>query len=296
MTRLTRSFRPMRSALAAVLVAALTAGCTEPLEADEDVVVDESSHALAASLDLVGIADNFKAPDLLSLLPVGVARTRILADARNALLGSVGNQPCVSVETGETETEAYVAVTYDECPAGLFRLIELDGSLRAELAFETAPCGTAQCPTAVRFTLQMDALRIASRFGAFFAEMDGELSLYDPLQAGMPTEWDSRYSVRNHLDHSLSLNSHASWQVEGVCVAFDVDVDFQVQQREDLQTIAASARDVVQCLGQCPSNGEVRIAYGRGKILSWEYTGTNTALVTGPRGRSFEVALPCGDE
>jgi hypothetical protein len=296
MTHLARSRRQRQSVLAAVLVAALTTpGCMAP-EDDESVVVDEASHALAASLDLVGISDSFEVSEALALVPVSLARARILLDVRAALLASVANRLCVNVEIVDSATETSVVVTYDDCPAGLLRLIELDGSLRARLELETAPCGTTECPTAVRFTLSTDYLRIGSRFGTFFTEMEGEWSLYDPLAPGLPTEWDSRYAVRNHLEHSLALRSRASWLVEGLCVTLDVDADFQVTQREDLRTIAASARDVRQCLGACPSAGEVQIAYGRGKILTWAYTGMDTALVTGPRGRRFEVALPCGDE
>jgi hypothetical protein len=296
MTHLAWSWRQGRSVLAAVLVTALaTSGCMAP-EDDERVVVDEASHALASSLDLVGITNSFEVSEALALLPASLARARILLDVRAALLASVANRLCVTVDTVDSATETYVAVTYDDCPAGLLRLIELDGSLRARLELETAPCGTTECPTAVRFTLSTEYLRIGSRFGTFFTEMEGEWSLHDPLSPGLPTAWDSRYSVRNHLEHSLDLRSRASWLVEGLCVTLNVDADFQVTQREDLRTIAASARDVMQCLGECPSAGVVQIAYGRGKILAWAYTGMDTALVTGPRGRDFEVALPCGEE
>lgn len=286
---------PGRRALAAVLGCALVAACTEP-QADEDVAVDEANQALAASLDLVGIANSFGVSEALALVPVGLARARILLDVRSALLASVANRSCVDVEVVDSEAETYVAVTYDRCPAGLLRLIELDGSLRASLALETAPCGVAECPTAVRFTLDTDHLRIGSRFGTFFTEMQGRISLYDPLAPGMATTWESEYSVRNHLERGLSLRSRASWLVQGLCVTLDVDADFQVQRRTDLETVAASARGVMQCLGECPRAGVVQLAYGAGKILGWEYTGTDTAVVTGPRGRSFEIALSCGEE
>jgi hypothetical protein len=287
---------PARSALAAVLATACAVtGCTEP-DADEDVVVDEASLALAASLDLVGILDSFEVSEALALVPVGLARARILLDVRAALLASVANRLCVDVQVVDSDTESSVAVTYDRCPAGLLRLIEVDGSLRARLEIETAPCGAAECPSAVRFTLDTEYLRIGSRFGTFFTEMQGRWSLCDPLAPGMATTWDSEYSVRNHLERGLSLRSRASWLVEGLCVTFDVDAELQVQRRQDLQTVAASAREVVQCLNECPSAGVVQLAYGRGKILGWEYTGMDTALVTGPRGRRFEIALPCGEE
>jgi hypothetical protein len=301
MTHLARSWRqapserPARSA-AAVLAAALAiAGCMEPQD-DDDVAVGETSHALAASLDLVGITDSFEVSAALALLPVALARPRILLDVRSALLASVVNRTCVNVETADDGAVASVTVTYDDCPAGWLRLVELDGSLTAELQLETAPCAAGECPTAVRFTLRTGYLRIGERFGERFTEMDGEWQLYDPVPPGLPTRWESSYGVRNHLESSSSGHSSASWLVEGRCVTLDIDTEFEVQQRANLRTVAASARGLTQCQDECPSSGTVQVAYGLGKILAWEYTGMDTAVVTGPRGQSFEVALPCGEE
>jgi hypothetical protein len=290
-----RQARTARSVLAAALAAALaTAGCVEPQD-DDDVAVDETSHALAASLDFVGISNSFERADALAALPVALARPRILLDVRNALLASA-NLTCVDVETMDDGTTASVTVTYDDCPAGFLRLVELDGSLTAGLRLETAPCAAGECPTAVSFTLETEYLRIGSRFGTHFTEMNGRWELYDQVAPGMPTRWESSFEMRNHLERSLSLHSTASWLVEDGCVTLDLDADFTVQQRADLRTVAASARGLTQCRDECPRTGTVQVAYGLGKILAWEYTGTNTAVVTGPRGRSFEVALPCGEE
>lgn len=299
MTHLAWSWRPAqsgRSALAAALAAALaTTGCMEPQD-DDDVAVDETSHALAASLDLVGISNSFEASEALATLPVALARPRILLDVRTALLASVASRTCVNVETVDDAAGTYVMVTYDDCPAGPLRLVELDGSLRADLQLETAPCGVGECPIAVRFRLRTEYLRIGSRFGTRFTEMTGEWQLHDPVAPGLPTRWDSEYTVRNQLERSASVSSSASWLSEGSCVTLNVDASFEVAQREDLHTVAASARGVTQCQDECPSAGVVQVAYGLGKVLAWEYTGMDTAVVTGPRGRSFEVALPCGEE
>jgi hypothetical protein len=290
-----RRARTARSVLAAALVAALaTAGCVEPQD-DDDVAVDETSHALAASLDFVGISNSFEGAAALATLPVALARPRILLDVRTALLASA-NLTCVSVETLDDGTTASVTVTYDDCPAGRLRLIELDGSLTAALQLETAPCAAGECPTAVRFTLETEYLRTGARFGTRFTEMQGRWQLYDPVAPGLPTRWESEYQVRNHLERSLSMRSTASWLVAEGCVTLDLDADFTVEQRADLHTVAASARGLTQCQDECPSAGTVQVAYGLGQILSWEYTGMNTAVVTGPRGKSFEVALPCGEE
>lgn len=290
MRRLPRASLPCTWALVALVMGQAGCGDQDP----GDVAVDEATSAVAASFDMVGVSDSFAASDALAGLPVGLARARALLDARVALLASVRDRGCVTVETDE---ETYIEVTYDACPAGLFRLTEIDGSLRAELGFETAPCGLAQCPTAVRFTLSTPYLRIGSRIGPRFTELvDGAWDLHDPVAPGAPTTWVSEYSVRNHLRRSLSLRSRASWAVEDTCASLDLEAQLQVRDREDLQVVAASARGVRRCAGQCPSAGAVRVAYGRGEVLGWTYTGMDTALVTGPRGRSFEVALPCGED
>src|SRR5690606_7846985 len=130
------------------------------------------------------------------------------------------------------------------------------------------------CPTAVRFTLSTPYLRIGSRLGPRFVELtDGVWDLHDPVAPGAPTTWVSEYAVRNHRDRSLAMRSRASWAVEGLCVALDLEAEQEVQGREDLRVIATSARGVRRCVGECPSAGTVHIAYGRGEILSWSYTG-----------------------
>lgn len=268
------------------------AGCEDQIAGD--VAVDESASAVAASFDMVGILDSFSASDALATLPAALARPRALLDARAALLLSVGDRSCVTVETDE---ETYIEVSYDACPAGLFRLIEIEGSLRAGLELETAPCGLAQCPTAVRFTLSTPYLRIGSRLGPRFIELtDAIWDLHDSVEPGVPTTWVSEYAVRNHRDRYLAMRSRASWAVDGLCVSLDLEAEQEVQGRDDLRVIASSARGVRRCVGECPSAGTVRIAYGRGEILGWSYSGMDTALVTGPRGQRVEVALPCGDD
>jgi hypothetical protein len=290
----TRLFHGARPGLALVMALAL-AGCDEP-GGDDEVVVEETSSAVASSLDLTTISDSFAAPALLAITPVDLARSRMILDARSALLASVGNAPCVQIESMDTATSAYVEVVYDDCPGGLLWLLEIDGSLRADLAFDTAPCATGTCPTAVRFTLSTDYFRVGSRFGHRFAEIAGSWSLYDPLALGQPTAWDSEFEVSNHLGSSLRMASRASWLVEGGCVNLDFDGELAIDRREDLQVISASAQGVVQCRNECPRAGSVRMAYGRGRILAWDYTGDATVQATGPRGRRFDVALPCGDE
>jgi hypothetical protein len=282
-------------ALAAALALA-GAGCDEPAPDEDGLVVEETSSAVASSLDLTTISDSFAAPALLALIPVDLARPRMILEARSALLSSVGNPLCVQVESMDTETSAYVEVIYDNCPGGLLWLLEIDGSLRADLEFDTAPCGTSTCPTAVRFTLSTDYFRVGSRFGDRFAEIAGSWSLYDPLALGAATEWDSEFRVSNHRGSSLSMFSRASWAVAGDCVSLDFDGELEIDRRMDLQVISASAEGVVQCRDECPSEGSVRMAYGRGRILAWDYTGADTVRVTGPRGRRFDVALPCGAE
>ncbi|WP_428262037.1 hypothetical protein [Haliangium sp.] len=279
-----------------MLVLALVAtGC--PAQGDEEagaVAVDETSAAMASSIDMVGVMRSFEGGIGLALLPVATARREALRAARDSLLGSVRNRLCVSVDTDE---ESYVEVTFRECPTGLFRLFELDGSLRADIEFDTVPCALGECPIAVRYTVSTPRLRMGARFGVRFVELAGSWSLYDPIDATAPTEWDSGYMVENHLGRRIAMSSRTRWVVDlNQCVTFSLDGELQVDGRADVDLVALSARGVTRCPGQCPQAGTVELAYGRGELLAWTYTGEDTALVTGPRGQRFERVLPCAED
>lgn len=291
----------MRSSLSlfAPALFLLAAACTpepEPEDvqpgADSALAAAEASSALAHNLDFVDITDSFAGSELLATLPVRLARARALGDAVGAMLAAVRDVSCVSVDGDQ---ESFVEVSFDACPVGLFRLRELDGVLRAELDFDTAPCGAEECPVAVRFTLITPRLRIGSRLTGRFVELEGSWELRDTLAAGGETTWTAGVVTTDHRDRRQSMSSRASWVVDGACTTMSLDTELSVDGLDELGTIAASARDLTRCANACPASGTVRLAYGLGHILTWRYDGSDVATVEGPRGRRVALALGCDE-
>ena len=278
-------------ALVVLLLAA--AGCVPEDEGAGDVAAAETSAAVAASMDLVGVSGSFEVSEALGLLPVRLARAQALEDAVQAMVGSVRDAACLTVDTDQ---ESFVEVTFDACPAGLLRLREIDGSLRAELDFETAPCGLDECPVAARFTLSTPRLRMGARFGERFVEMAGSWSLRDAVAAAEPTTWDAGLMISNHLGGSLAMSSRAAWVTSDQCTTVDLDAELTVAGGDEVGTIVTAAREVTRCAGACPSSGTVQVAYGLGDILAWTYTGEDTVIARGPRGQRVEMVLPCAGE
>lgn len=282
--------------LALVVPVLAAAGCVPEDDAPGDVAVAETSAAVASSLDLVGVSGSFEVAETVGLLPVRLARVQVLQDAVRAMVGSVREAECLTVDTDQ---ESFVEVTFDACPAGLLRLREIDGSLRADLDFETVPCGLDECPVAARFALSTPRLRIGARFGVRFVEIAGSWALRDPVAAAEPTTWDADITMANHLGGSLAMRSRAAWVTSDQCTTMSLDAELAVAGHDDddvVGTIVTAAREVTRCANECPQSGTVQVAYGLGDILAWTYTGEDMVAVRGPRGHSREVVLPCADE
>jgi hypothetical protein len=188
------------SHLLALLAVPLAAACIPAEEgAPDDVAVLESSSAMTASFDLMNVSGGFAALEALGLLPVGLARVRALQDAVQGMVAMVRDPACVTVETDE---ESFVEVRFDACPAGLLRQREIDGSLRADLDFETAPCGLDECPVAALYTLSTPRLRIGARLGVRFMEIAGSWALRAPVAPDEPSTWTAGFMMTNHLGRS----------------------------------------------------------------------------------------------
>ncbi|GAB4533719.1 MAG: hypothetical protein Tsb0020_49540 [Haliangiales bacterium] len=299
--------RPLHSSLGmtrrlpalSLLVLSLTvSACSDPPDAGdaqvEAVVLEEATETMASSFDIVGVTSLFEGDEILSQVQLELAKQLALEAARQALIASVRNRLCISVDTDQS---SYVEVTYRDCPAGLLRLLEFSGSLRADLTAVTAPCPLGECPVALRYTLSTPMFRLGARFGVRFVELAGTWEWQDPLAAGVPKRWDSGYTVRTERGRALATSSRVAWTVGAdSCVSLDFDGEFTIEGRDDVALVAASARGVVRCPGQCPSAGRVEIAFGRGQLLAWTYTGADQLLVVGPRGGEREVSLPCAQD
>ena len=311
--RLTMSPNATLSSLSLCAALVLLGACEPPAESSDELAVDETAGAIVTSVDQTALLENFLGDGSLRRLPLSLARPLVIDGARRGLESLVEpRHPDCAVETTLDQSPddpelQILRVSYDHCPAGFLRLIELDGSLSVSFGFESEPCdqdALLQCPSALRFTLQTDYLRIGARYGDRFTELsDAAWELYDPLDdsAEAITEWASEYTVRNHRGNQLSVDTRARWSVarddiERCVTLHQFDTELSIAGRDELRTIAATGSDLVRCNNRCPARGSVRMSYGTGRILRWTYLGDDTARVTGPEGAEFDILLPCADE
>jgi hypothetical protein len=279
---------------------ALGAGLTG-CAADEDgadVATEQSVSALMTTGNFAFVTDSFAAPAGLGVIPIGQAPAQVVSDLVGAIRAAVTRLSCVTVETDQA---TYVEVTLDQCEI-LFGLLVLHGTFRAELSFESQPCGVGdllECPAAVLF--EISTLGFTLDAAHFAVEIAGAMQLRAPVAAGAPMSWTGDILIVTSQGASLAVSGQATWTRDGVCTTvtgFDAAMTLAgvATTAAELGTIAVSAQDVVRCMGSCPQSGTVHVAWGQGQLASFSYTGADTVLVTGPRGRTVEVTLPCAND
>ena len=299
---------------AAVAVAVGSAGCGDTaVEMDDQAIAIESSEAFASSFDFIDLSDRLAvASELGDNFADGTVRRRVLQAAGAAFerLVPLLNRRCLE---SETDDSTFIRVVFNQCPAGLFRLLEINGELRATLEVEEAPCPRGTCVVAVTFIISSEGLRFSSRYGPQFVAYTGEWSLYDPVDPGLTTTWKSRYRTGDHQGRRRELNSQASWMVGNIadsqCLTMEWHADFVATDESEggedsmspeeatARRVYVKVRDLTRCADQaCPIAGRVQLSFGRGEVRRWDYDGIGTVLVTGPRGRQFPVTLPCATE
>ncbi len=275
------------SALAIFGLCGLAAGCGVDDGGDE-VAVAESSAALESSADFALVTDiAYSAPLGLGTMGVDAARTRMITAIRNGLDFLIGSAPCITIDSDDM---TFVEAQFENCGTGE---VPVDGLIRASLDFETRSCLAGECPTAV--TYQLDPIDFSSGDNRFA----GAFGLRDPVDPNERMSSTGVWTLETEAGGELGLDTNASWLRTGLCVdmSWDATLTLNEEAREaigtDVEILAARATDIRRCLGQCPSQGTLDIAYGQGEVLRVEYTGGATAQVTGPRGVGFEVDLPC---
>lgn len=290
----------MKYVAVAVSFAFLVACGTEDDDGDGDIAAEQAAASLSANVDLAGVSNFFKSSRELRQLPVEDARGRALSDVINAIEALVALLDCLDVETDD---RTYVEVFFDQCRVGPFGLVRLDGSIRAELGFETVPCGPAECPVAVSFELSTGRFDISS--GQVGLEIAGSWLIRDPLDDTEPMSSTGGLVLTTRLGGnqgaSLSMSSTASWSIDdNDCFSLTSESQVTINAMPEnpdsvdtLGTIVASVEGLERCNRECPSKGSVHVAYGAGQVLGWTYTGADTVTVTGPGGRQFQVVLPC---
>jgi hypothetical protein len=284
--------------VAIALSFSLLGACVATEDEDDrgDVAAEQAAASLSASTDLADISNFFKSSRDLTELSVELARTRALSDVIGALEDLVAAVDCLGIDT---DNRSYVEVFFDDCGVGLLGLVRLDGSLRAELGFDTEPCGVLECPVAVYFELSTVRFEIYS--GQAGLEIAGNWLIRDPLDDAEPMSSSGALVITTRRGASLSMSSSASWRIDGnQCLSLTAESQLSInalpegaEGAEGLGTIAASVQGLERCRQECPTKGSVQVAYGAGQVLGWSYTGADTVVVTGPGGRELQVVLPC---
>ena len=284
----------MKYVAVALSIALLGACGTE--EDDGDLVAEQAAASLSASQDLADVSNFFKSSRDLTQLSVDLASGRAVSDVIDAIEALVAVRECLDIET---DNRSYVEVFFDQCGVGPFGVLRLDGSVRAELGFDTEACGPFQCPVAVFF--ELSTVRFEVSTGLAGLTIAGNWLIVDPLDEAEPMSSTGGLVLTTRQGASLSMSSAASWVVDDSdCLSLTAESQLTInampedaESANGLGTIAVSVQGLQRCNRECPSEGAVHVAYGTGQVLGWSYTGANSVVVTGPGGRQFEVVLPC---
>jgi hypothetical protein len=278
----------------ALLVLTLAACGGDPSLDDEEVSVAQETGALVTgSAQLQTILEPFQAPAALADTSVNLAG-RLTIEAIELALGRDTSRPgCLTVDT---DLLTFIEATFDNCGAGALDLARLDGSIRADIGFQTTACAAGLCPEVLELELAFSDLRVSGPGGAQFVEIDGTASTSDPIGEGDTTlSGDLDFESPRGL---ASFDLDTRFRTDAAdCVTATTTAHALVEGSGGLSAdIAYDARGVVRCPGECPSAGEVEMSFGAGSLLAWSYTGEATVSVIGPRGKEADVALACGLE
>jgi hypothetical protein len=273
--------------LALSLAFASTAACATEDEDNDAIAAEQAAASVGVGADLTSVASYFRGADALLTLPDDLARARAVSDVIDAVRAIVNLLDCVTIDT---DNRTYLELHFDYCGVGPFNIVRLDGSIRAELSFESSPFA---------LLFELSTVRFAISTGQQGIEIAGSMLIRDPLDDALPLQWTGGIALTSFDGASLSMSTASEWTVAGDCVTFSAETQLTINAMPErtevpqLGTIVAASQGVTRCARECPSQGTVSIAYGAGKVLQWSYTGDGTAIVTGPGGRQFEVVLPC---
>jgi hypothetical protein len=291
-----------RSVARPLVLALALAGC-EALEPSDDVprlAATRSAEAVAAKTNFALVAERFAGDPLLATMTVDDAR-----EAAVALLAMrLGSLAFVNCDP-QLETDP-VAGTVDASVVGCnLGLLRVDGEMHAQVTIETAPCDTGECPSAVVWTLSPFELEIGT--ANVRPHLSGTVVIRDPLDPALPMRWSTQddFVLENRFG-AFQTRSEASWWVtDDRCVegmqlearldrvdAMDDDPDADLEPK--VGQIVVSAQDVARCPGKCATDGAVRLAFGRGRVLEWDFDG-QTIDVALPGGHEFTATLVCNE-
>jgi hypothetical protein len=279
-------------------------GCDARDGDDDDaigrVAAVRSAEAVAAKSNLALLAEKFAGAPGLADMTVDEARATAVALLEDRLR-NLSLVDCERELMSDPMLGTVDAAVVD-CRLGV---LHIDGEMHAQVEIETAPCDAGECPSAVVWTLDDFDLQIGT--SAFRPRLSGTVVLRDPVDAALPMSWSTGedFVLENRLG-TFSTRSTASWHVaDDRCVeglqlearldrlddaTDDPDADLEPQVGQ----IVVSATGVDRCPAKCATAGTVRLAFGRGRVLEWDFAGQELDVRV-PGGHHFTATLVCDE-
>jgi hypothetical protein len=283
--------------IAAVAFALAVPACGGADEDIEAIVADRTAHSILAQTNLAFMAEFFSFPPELALEDAATARPRAVELLRDRVLAL--NPDCdPELVVGENTLVARLA----ECRVGP---LQLEGEIEARVEIETGPgpCPSGDCPTAVSWTIEDFDVQLGSEL-PYRPRLSGPVTLRDAADVTEPMTWTTLegFMIENLLG-TFAIDSHASWSLDAAgCVTFTLEsqLDLLTSDDDDLEigTIVLQAERVHRCPAECPDDGRLRLTFGAGQLLEWNYAGEpgngdEDVEVIAPRGHRFRQRLQC---
>lgn len=283
----------MRLATRTALAFALGACGHEPESADDSTASQRVAAAVDGSSELARLLVPLQAGTDLPPDVAG-AKSRQIADTLAAFGALVQNKAqCLQTSSDANSLD----VTFTRCRIAF--VFTLDGHLHAAIDIE-APAGT---PIAVIAEVSSEGMTLTGPARTF--TLAGSFSLRHGLPpTGQPVEFAGEVTIGDNSEPALTISATAQWTVvkdpaggdAPTCVRFTGGAELTGTVLKKLSPIALSGDGITACRNQCPTAGDVELSYGRGNLLTWSYDGSPDVVVQAPRGKTFDVTLPCGSD
>jgi len=132
----------------------------------------------------------------------------------------------------------------------------------------------------------------------------GPVEIHAPLDGAAPLSWQTHpgFVIETRRGRRFDALSTATWTAspddEDGCVTMDMGARLILEDREDeldelIGDVVISARGIQRCAGRCAHAGQVELSFGAGQVLRWTHDGNGQLTIVSPRGREFELTLPC---
>jgi hypothetical protein len=282
---------PTRTVLAAAvlfLIVATQPGCsteTSPIAQDTTELHSAAVRA-ATTVDTASaityVSTYFAGAGSVSMRELSTAEVspQLVAGMQSRVMADLADVSCVTVETDD---RSFVHLTFDHC-VGAHGKLNLTGTIGAQVAFESAPCGAAMCPVAVVYSVTTTDLRLGE------ASIVGDWQIHDPLAAGAPYTWAGLLQVVTP-ERGIVFTSSASFVQADDCVDLTID---STAGGSGQRSFTSSATGVHRCMNACPTAGAMTVTTQDGDVVTWSYDGRATATVATEAETEFPIGFSCG--